>query len=115
MRWLKALDRDRRVTAVPYQKPGVPAAAGLSAAQAKEAAWAVEPGETPGKPQRRYRGAAAINASLAVALGVRLPLSFYGLPGVGRLQELLYDLVAANRHRLPGDVPYCKRHPEECR
>ncbi len=112
---MKALDRDRRVTAVPYQKPGVCAAAGLSAEQCEEAAWTVEPGETLGKPRRRYRGAAAINASLAVALGVRLPLSFYGLSGVGRLQEHLYDLVAANRHRLPGDVPYCKRHPEECR
>ena len=115
MRWLKALDRDRRVTVVPYQKPGDSAAAGLSAKQTEEAAWAVEPGETPGKPRRRYRGAAAINASLAVALGVQIPLSFYGLPGVRRLQELLYDLVAANRHRLPGDVPYCKRRPEECR
>ena len=115
MRWLKALDRDRRVTAVPYQKPGVLAAAGLSAKQAASSAWAVETGETPGKPRRRYRGAAAANASLAVALGVRLPLSFYGLPGVGRLQEHLYELVAANRYRFPGDVPYCKRHPEECR
>ncbi len=103
------------MTAVPYQKPGVPAAAGLSVKQCQEVAWAVEPGETPGKPRRRYRGVAAINASLSMALGVRLPLSFYELPGVGRLQELLYDLVAANRHRLPGDVPYCKGHPEECR
>ncbi len=115
MRWIRALDRDRRVTAVPYQKPGVPAAAGLSVEQCEEAAWTVEPGEASGKPWRRYRGAGAINASLAVALGIRLPLSLYGLPGVGRLQERLYDLVAANRHRLPGDVPYCKRRPEECR
>ena len=115
VRWLKALDRDRRVTAVPYQKPGVPAVAGLDVKQCQEAAWAIEPEEASGKPQHRYRGAAGINASLAVALGVRFPLSFYGLPGVGRLQEFLYDLVAVNRHRLPGDVPYCKRHPEECR
>lgn len=112
---VRALDRDRRVTAVPYQKPGVPAAVGLSMEQCEEAAWAVELRERPGKPHHCYRGAAAINASLAVALGVRLPLSFYGLPGVGLLQELLYDLVAANRHRLPGDVPYCKQYPEECR
>ncbi len=115
MRWLKTIDRDRRVTAVPYQKPGVPAGAGLSVKQCEEAAWAVEPGEASGEPRRRYRGAAAVNASIAVALGGRLPLFLYELPGGGRLQELLYSLVAANRHRLPGDVPYCKRYPEECR
>ena len=106
---MEALDRDRRVTALPYQKPDVPASVGLSVEQCEEAAWAVAP------DGRRYRGAAAANASLAVALGIRLPLSFYELPGVGRLQERLYDVIAANRHRLPGDVPYCERYPDQCR
>ena len=102
------------MTVVPYQKLGVPASAGLSVEQCKKAAWAVEPGNTCGETQCRYRGAAAINASLSVALGVRLPLSFYEMPGVGWFQDRLYDLVAANRHRLPGDTPYCKAQPEEC-
>ncbi len=109
MRWVKALDRNRRVTVAPYQKPGVPASVGLNLEQCEEAAWAVT------QDGRRYRGAAAVNASLAVALGVRLPLSFYELPGIGWLQERVYDLVAANRHRLPGDVPYCDQHPDQCR
>ncbi len=103
------------MTVVPYQKPGVPASAGLSVEQCKRAAWAVEPWEACGETRCCYRGAAAINASLAVALGVRFPLSFYGLPGVGWFQDRLYNLVAVNRHRLPGDTPYCKAHPEECR
>ena len=103
------------MTVVPYQKLGVPASAGLSVEQCKRAAWAVEPRETCGEIRCCYRGAAAINASLAVALGVRLPLSFYEMPGVGWFQDRLYDLVAANRHRLPGDTPYCKAYPEECR
>lgn len=102
------------MTVVPYQKLGVPASAGLSIEQCKRAAWAVEPREACGETRCHYRGAAAINASLAVALGVRFPLSFYNLPGVGWFQDRLYDLVAANRHRLPGDMPYCKAHPEEC-
>ncbi len=97
------------MTVVPYQKSGVPASAGLSVEQCKRAAWAVAP------DGRRYRGAAAINASLAVALGVRFPLSFYELPGVGWFQDRLYDFVAAVRHLLPSDIPYCKAHPEECR
>ena len=103
------------MTVVPYQKLGVSASAGLSVEQCKRAAWAVEPGNTCGETRCRYRGAAAINASLSVALGVRLPLFFYEMPGVGWFQDRLYDLVAANRHRLPGDTPYCKAQPEECR
>jgi len=99
---------------VPYQKSGVPASAGLSVEQCQNAAWAVEPGDASGQPRRRWRGAGAINASLAVALGLRLPLSFYGLPGVRRTQERAYDLVAANRGRLPGDEPYCEQYPDEC-
>ncbi len=106
---MKIFDRNRRVTVAPYQKPGVPASVGLSLEQCEEAAWAVT------QDGRRYRGAAAVNASLAVALGVRLPLSFYELPGIGWLQERVYDLVAANRHRLPGDAPYCDQHPDQCR
>jgi predicted DCC family thiol-disulfide oxidoreductase YuxK len=114
VRWIRALDRNHRVTVVPYQKPGVAISVGLSVEQCEEAVWVVEPGKTFGRPWRRPRGAAAIDASLAVALGVRLPLVFYELPGLNRLQDRLYDLVAANRHRLPGDVPYCKARPEEC-
>ncbi len=115
MRWITALDRGRRVTVVPRQKPCVPAFAGLNVEQCEEAAWAIEPGEVSGRSRRRWRGAGAINASLAAALGVRFPLSFYGLLGIGWLQDCLYELVATNRHRLPGDVPYCREHPQECR
>ena len=111
---MSAFDRDRRVTVVPYQKLGVPTSVGLSVEQCKRAAWAVEPREACGETRCRYRGA-AVNASLSVGLGVRFPLSFYEIPVVGWFQDRLYDLVAANRHRLPGDTPYCKAHPEECR
>ena len=88
------------MTVVPYQKPGAPASASLSVEQCKSAAWAVEPGNAPGQPLRRWRGAGAINAFLAVALGLKLPLSLYRLPAVRWTQERAYDLVAANRHRL---------------
>lgn len=103
------------MTVVPYQKEGIPGSAGLSVEDCEKAAWAFEPGSVPGKPRHRWRGAGAINASLAVALGTGLPLSFYGLPLIGPLQHRAYDLVAANRGKLPGDEPYCKQHPEECR
>jgi predicted DCC family thiol-disulfide oxidoreductase YuxK len=109
VRLLAVLDRRRCVTAVPYQKPGAAASAGLTVEECEAAAWTVTP------EGQRYRAAAAVNAFLALVLGTRFPLLFYALPGVGRLQDLLYNLIAANRGRLPGDEPYCERHPTGCR
>ena len=109
MRLLKALDRNRRVTAVPFQKTGVPASVGLTLQECKASAWAIAPdGE-------RYRAAEAVNALMACALGTALPLLVYHLPGIRQLQDLIYSLIASNRSRLPGDLPYCTQHPAECR
>ena len=74
---MKRLDRKQRVTAVPYQKPGVPASVGLTAEACKKAAWAVTP------EGHRYRGAEAVNLVLAVALGTRFPHALYRLPLMG--------------------------------
>ena len=109
MRLLKALDRNRRVTAVPFQKRGTPASAGLSLEDCKASAWAIAP------DGGRYRGAEAVNALVAVALGTALPLLVYYLPGIRQLQDIFYSIVASNRSRLPGDQPYCAQHPAECR
>lgn len=109
MRLVKTLDRYRRVTAVPSQKPRVCASAGLTAEECEASVWAVAP------DGRRYRGAEAINVVLAVALGTQLPHSLYKLPLVKWLQDLTYYWVAANRAKLPGDEPYCSQHPHQCR
>jgi len=109
VRLIERLDRDRRVTAVPYQKPGAPASAGLTIKECEKAVWAVAPDDG------RYRGAGAVNASLAVATGVALPLLAYSLPGIRQLEDLAYGFIAAVRGKLPGVEPYCKQHPEECR
>jgi predicted DCC family thiol-disulfide oxidoreductase YuxK len=108
-RIVERLDRGRRVTAEPYQKSGVPASVGLTVEECEAAAWAVSPGD------RRYRGAGAINASLAVATGIALPLLLYDLPGIRQLEDLAYEFIAAIRGKLPGDKPHCSQHPEECR
>lgn len=109
MRLVERLDRNRRVTAVPYQKPGAPASVGLTLEECKSAAWAVS------SDGRHYRGAGAVNASLAVATGIELPLLVYTLPGARQLEDLAYDIIAANRNKLPGVEPYCRQYPEECR
>ena len=109
MRLLKALDRNRRVTAVPFQKSGTPASVGLTLEECKASAWAIAPDGD------RYRGAEAVNALVAVALGTAVPLLLYYLPGIRQLQDFFYSVVASNRSRLPGDRPYCAQHPVECR
>jgi predicted DCC family thiol-disulfide oxidoreductase YuxK len=109
VRLLKALDRNRRVTAVPFQKSGIPASVGLTVEDCKASAWAIAPDGD------RYRGAEAVNALVAAALGTAIPLLLYYLPGIRQLQEFIYSLIASNRSRLPGDQPYCTQHPAECR
>ena len=109
MRLLKALDRNRRVTTVPFQKTGVPSSVGLSAEECEASAWAIAP------DGGRYRGAEAMNALVAAALGSAVPLLVYYLPGIRQLQDFIYSLIASNRSRLPGDRPYCDQHPAECR
>jgi predicted DCC family thiol-disulfide oxidoreductase YuxK len=109
VRLLKALDRNRRVTAVPFQKSGIPASVGLTVEDCKASAWAIAPDGD------RYRGAEAVNALVAAALGTAIPLLLYYLPGIRQLQDFIYSLIASNRSRLPGDQPYCTQHPAECR
>lgn len=112
VRLIGALGRDRRVTAVPYQKRGVPEAFGLSTEDCCKAAWAalLQPDSHP----ILYRGAAAINLAISAALGIYVPYRIYSLPVVRWLQEQAYDCVADNRRLMPGDTPYCKQRPREC-
>jgi predicted DCC family thiol-disulfide oxidoreductase YuxK len=49
-----------------------------------------------------------------VALGTKLPFAFYRLPLIGYTQDRVYDWIAANRRRLPGDEPHCSQHPGDC-
>ena len=83
VRVMKRLDRKQRITAMPYQKPGVPASAGLTVEACRKAAWAVTP------EGRRYRGAGAVNLAVAVALGTNLPHAFYRLPLIQRARPRL--------------------------
>ena len=108
VRAIKSIDRKGRVTALPYQKPGVPASAGLTAEACRRAAWAVTP------EGHRYGGAGAVNVAAAVALGTKLPFAFYRLPLIGHAQDRVYNWIAANRRRLPGDEPLCSQRPGEC-
>ena len=51
---------------------------------------------------------------LAVAWNSKIPLLPFRLPGVPSLLDRLYELIASNRQRLPGETPWCLAHPGEC-
>lgn len=117
--WLEARGRRGRIRVHPYQRPGVLEEFGISETAASQAAWAFErrdPGDGTAKPAGAagYRGAAAINRALDAALGVRLFLPLYRVPGIRWAQDRAYRWVAENRFRLRGVTPWCETHPEDC-
>ena len=61
-----------------------------------------------------YGGAEALNAALSTALGSRLPLLIYRIPGIRLIQNTVYRWVANHRYRFPGTTPYCESHPVAC-
>jgi predicted DCC family thiol-disulfide oxidoreductase YuxK len=61
-----------------------------------------------------YSGAEAANAALSAAVGTRIPLAIYRIPGIRFVEEAAYRWVAANRYRFPGTTPYCESHPGAC-
>lgn len=63
---------------------------------------------------RVYSGAEAANAALSSAIGTRLPLLLYRIPGIRFVEDVVYRWVAANRRRFPGTTPYCRSHPAAC-
>jgi predicted DCC family thiol-disulfide oxidoreductase YuxK len=61
-----------------------------------------------------YAGAEAANAALSTALGSRLPLLLYRIPGIRFVEDAVYRWIASHRYRFPGTTPYCESHPEAC-
>lgn len=105
---LGRLDRKARVRTLPFQQPGVAEEAGATREElGRSVCWL-------GADGARYWGAEAANAALSAALGNRLPLRLYRVPGVRQLQNAVYRWVADHRHRLPGTTPWCSAHPATC-
>lgn len=61
-----------------------------------------------------YSGAEAANAAVSVALGTRVPILVYRIPGIRQAQDAVYRWVADHRYRFPGKTPYCESHPVAC-
>jgi predicted DCC family thiol-disulfide oxidoreductase YuxK len=101
-------DRMGNVETEPLQSAGVAERLGIPHEQVLEAMrWLDSSGAV-------YTGAEAWAAAWSVALGTRLPLLFYRIPGIRQVQNAVYRWVADHRFRFPGTTPYCESHPVAC-
>lgn len=110
-RWVYFLarhDRTGHVQTEPLQGAGVAERLGIREDQLLEAMrWLDSSGAV-------YTGAEAWAAAWSVALGTRLPLLIYRVPGIRFIQNAVYRWVANHRYRFRGTTPYCESHPVAC-
>jgi predicted DCC family thiol-disulfide oxidoreductase YuxK len=106
--FLERHNRTGNVETAPLQGPGVAERLEIPADRLLEAMrWLDASGAV-------YTGAEAWAAAWSVALGTRLPLRFYRLPGIRFIQDTVYRWVATHRYRFRGTTPYCESHPIGC-
>ena len=106
--FLLKLNRTRGLHTEPLQGDGVAERLGIAPDLLLEKVrWLDASGQV-------YGGAEAANAAVSAALGTRLPLLVYRIPGVSAVQEAIYRWVADHRYRFPGTTPYCESHPVAC-
>ncbi len=94
-------------TVVAAQAHGVWDRTGLTEEQTDRAAWTVAGDAVAGGPR-------AVALMLAVAWNSKLPMLPFRVPGLPWLLDRLYEWIAANRRRFPGETPWCVAHPDEC-
>ena len=105
---LLKLNRTGDLLTEPLQTPGTAERLGISDASLMDAVrWLDASGDV-------YAGAEAANAAVSAALGTRVPLLIYRIPGIRSLEDAVYRWVADHRYRFPGTTPYCESHPVSC-
>jgi predicted DCC family thiol-disulfide oxidoreductase YuxK len=101
-------DKTGDVATEPLQGPGVAERLGIPQDQVLEAMrWLDSSGAV-------YTGAQAWAAAWSVALGTRMPMLIYRLPGIRFAQDVVYRWIANHRYRFAGTTPYCESHPVAC-
>ncbi len=105
---LLKFDRTGNLQTETLQSPGAAQRLGIAPSQLLESGWWLDGSGAV------YSGAEAVNAALSSAIGTRLPLALYRIPGIRFIQEAVYRWVAAHRYRFPGTTPYCESHPAAC-
>jgi predicted DCC family thiol-disulfide oxidoreductase YuxK len=92
---------------VAAQAHGVRDRTGLTIEQTDRAAWTVIDDAQAGGPR-------AVALMLAVAWNSKLPMLPWKIPGMPWLLDRIYEFIANNRRRLPGETPWCVAHPDAC-
>jgi predicted DCC family thiol-disulfide oxidoreductase YuxK len=93
---------------VPYQRIPDPAVYGLTDEEIAGAAYWID---ARGRPHRGHLAAARTLRAIGGAWAVIG--SLIGEPPISWLAAGVYELVARNRHRLPGSVPACRADGSE--
>jgi predicted DCC family thiol-disulfide oxidoreductase YuxK len=105
---LLKFDRTGNVQTETLQSPGAAQRLGIEPERVLESVrWLDASGAV-------YTAAEAANAALSAALGTRIPLAIYRIPGIRFTEESVYRWIASHRHRFPGTTPYCESHPAAC-
>ena len=105
---LLKLNRTGDLNTEPLQSVGAAERLGVPASRLLESVrWLDSSGEV-------YAGAKAANAAVSAAIGTKLPLALYRVPGMQFVQEAIYRWVATHRYRFPGTTPYCESYPAAC-
>ena len=105
---LLKLNRTGDLKTEPLQSVGAAERLGVPASRLLESVrWLDSSGEV-------YAGAEAANAAVSSAIGTKLPLALYRVPGMRFVQEAIYRWVATHRYRFPGTTPYCESYPAAC-
>jgi predicted DCC family thiol-disulfide oxidoreductase YuxK len=105
---LLRMDRTGNVRTEALQSPGTAERLGITPASLLESVrWLDSTGAV-------YSGAEAANAAFSAAIGTRIPLRIYRIPGIRSVEEAIYRWVATHRYRFPGTTPYCESHPSAC-
>jgi predicted DCC family thiol-disulfide oxidoreductase YuxK len=102
------LNRTGKLQVVPLQNPGTAQRLGIPPSQLLDSGRWLDASGTV------YSGAEAMNAAVSTAIGTRLPLMLYRIPGIRFVEDAIYRWVAAHRYRFPGTTPYCQSHPSAC-
>jgi predicted DCC family thiol-disulfide oxidoreductase YuxK len=106
--FLLKMDRTGNVQTEALQSPGTAERLGIAPASLLDSVrWLDSTGAV-------YSGAKAANAAVSAAIGSRIPLEIYRIPGIRSIEEAIYRWVAGHRYRFPGTTPYCESHPGAC-
>lgn len=106
--FLLKFDRNGNVHTEPLQGRGVAERLGITPASLLDSVRWLDASGTI------YSGAEAANAALSAAIGNRIPLVVYRLPGIRLIEDVIYRWVVGHRYRFPGATPYCETHPAAC-